>query len=180
MSVPDPPFTLLKSQSPSASPTPNFLGFEIICGLVIYRLYKLISDGDDVLGVETSDSTALFAIADRLAKLYDGGKVSVGLQIPDADTASPKQIDLVLLNKGQSKFFFSFSIWADSLTSIIYCLYSITIREAVVIAVKNLSGFISVKPDGSWVSESITKHKADQHPDPVSHSNSSLFSLLPS
>ncbi|XP_062013993.1 uncharacterized protein LOC133730410 [Rosa rugosa] len=139
-----------KSQSPSASPTPNFLGFEIICGLVIYKLHKLIfSDGDDVLGVETSDSTALFAIADRLAKLYDGDKVSVGLRIPDADTASPKQIDLVL--KG----------------------------EAVVIAVKNLSGFISVKPDGSWVSESITKHKADQHPDTVSHSNSSLFSLLP-
>ncbi|KAM5557973.1 hypothetical protein ABKV19_025010 [Rosa sericea] len=114
--------------------------FEIICALVIYRLYKLIfSDGDDVLDVETSDSTALFAVADRLAKLYDGGKVYVGLRIPDADTASPQHIDLVLLNKG----------------------------EAVVIAVKNLSGFISVKPDGSWVSESLTKHKSEQHPDPL-------------
>ncbi|XP_061998668.1 uncharacterized protein LOC133715968 [Rosa rugosa] len=114
--------------------------FEIICGLVLYRLYKLIfSDGDDVLDIETSDSTALFAVADRLAKLYDGAKVYVGLRIPDADTASPQHIDLVLLSKGQ----------------------------AVVIAVKNLSGFISVKPDGSWVSESLTKHKSEQHPDPL-------------
>ncbi|KAL6127406.1 hypothetical protein ACLB2K_070771 [Fragaria x ananassa] len=113
--------------------------FEIICGLVIYSLYKLFfSDGDDVLDVETSDSTALFAVADRLSKLYDGAKVYVGLRIPDADTSSPQPIDLVLLNKG----------------------------EAVVIAVKNLSGFISVKPDGSWVSESLSKHKADHHPDP--------------
>ncbi|KAL6122923.1 hypothetical protein ACLB2K_075447 [Fragaria x ananassa] len=115
--------------------------FEIICGLVIYSLYKLFfSDGDDLLDVETSDSTALFAVADRLSKLYDGAKVYVGLRIPDADTSSPQPIDLVLLNKG----------------------------EAVVIAVKNLKGFISVKPDDSWVSESLSKHKADHHPDPVS------------
>ncbi|KAL6132370.1 hypothetical protein ACLB2K_070741 [Fragaria x ananassa] len=114
--------------------------FEIICGLVIYSLYKLFfSDGDDLLDVETSDSTALFAVADRLSKLYDGAKVYVGLRIPDADTSSPQPIDLVLLNKG----------------------------EAVVIAVKNLKGFISVKPDGSWVSESLSKHKADHHPDPL-------------
>ncbi|KAL6127375.1 hypothetical protein ACLB2K_075416 [Fragaria x ananassa] len=114
--------------------------FEIICGLVIYSLYKLFfSDDDDVLDVETSDSTALFAVADRLSKLYDGAKVYVGLRIPDADTSSPQPIDLVLLNKG----------------------------EAVVIAVKNLSGFVSVKPDGSWVSESLSKHKVDHHPDPL-------------
>ncbi|XP_050386221.1 uncharacterized protein LOC126802615 [Argentina anserina] len=114
--------------------------FEIICGLIIYGLYKLfISDGDDVFDVETSDSTALFAVADRLSKLYPGGKVFVGLRIPDADTASPQHIDLLLLNKG----------------------------EALVIAVKNMSGFISVKPDGSWVSESISKNKADHHPDPL-------------
>ena len=74
---------------------------EIICGLVIYSLYELfMSVGDDLLDVETSASTTLFAVADRLSKLYDGAKVFIGLRIPDADTASPQHIDLVLLNKG--------------------------------------------------------------------------------
>ncbi|KAL6129164.1 hypothetical protein ACLB2K_072517 [Fragaria x ananassa] len=128
-----------KSQSQLIVRTALLAWFEIICGLVIYSLYKLFfSDDDDVLDLETSDSTALFAVADRLSKLYDGAKVYIGLRIPDADTSSPQPIDLVLLNKG----------------------------EAVVIAVKNLSGFISVKPDGSWVSESLSKHKSDHHPDP--------------
>ncbi|KAL6223916.1 hypothetical protein ACLB2K_002773 [Fragaria x ananassa] len=127
-----------KSQSQLIVKTALLAWFEIICGLVIYSLYKLFfSDDDDVLDLETSDSTALFSVADRLSKLYDGAKVYVGLRIPDADTSSPQPIDLVLLNKG----------------------------EAVVIAVKNLSGFISVKPDGSWVSESLSKHKSDHHPD---------------
>ncbi|KAL6185373.1 hypothetical protein ACLB2K_041507 [Fragaria x ananassa] len=129
-----------KSQSQLIVKTALLAWFEIICGLVIYSLYKLFFSDDDVLDLETSDSTALFAVADRLSKLYDGAKVYVGLRIPDADTSSPQPIDLVLLiNKG----------------------------EAVVIAVKNLSGFISVKPDGSWVSESLSKHKSDHHPDPL-------------
>ena len=94
--------------------------FEIICGLVIYSLYKLFfSDDDDVLDLETSDSTALFAVADRLSKLYDGAKVYVGLRIPDADTSSPQPIDLVLLNKGSvSSLFFSPTFQFNSLTNI--------------------------------------------------------------
>ncbi|XP_062073517.1 uncharacterized protein LOC133777792 [Humulus lupulus] len=52
--------------------------------------------------VETSDSNALFSVADRLEKLY-GGKAYVGLRIPDADTGTRQNIDLVLLTKGKSK-----------------------------------------------------------------------------
>ncbi|TQD80590.1 hypothetical protein C1H46_033842 [Malus baccata] len=77
--------------------------FEIICGLIIYKFYRcFVSDDDDVLDVETSDSKALFSVGDRLAKLY-GGKVYVGLRIPDADTASPQTIDLVLVSKGTTQ-----------------------------------------------------------------------------
>ncbi|KAM1070537.1 hypothetical protein ACFX13_002360 [Malus domestica] len=115
--------------------------FEIICGLIIYKFYRCFvsSDDDDVLDVETSDSKALFSVGDRLAKLY-GGKVYVGLRIPDADTASPQTIDLVLVSKG----------------------------EAVVVSVKNLSGLVSVNADGSWVCEShSSNHKAHHLPDPV-------------
>lgn len=42
-------------------------------------------------------------------------------------------------------------------------------REAVVISVKNLSGFLSVSADGSWVCEGGSKHKTERLPDPVSH-----------
>jgi hypothetical protein len=41
-------------------------------------------------------------------------------------------------------------------------------REAVVISVKNLSGFLSVNADGSWVCEGGSKHKTERLPDPVS------------
>ena len=41
-------------------------------------------------------------------------------------------------------------------------------REAVVICVKNLAGFVSVNPDGSWVCISERKHKEEHHEDPVS------------
>ncbi|ONI25944.1 hypothetical protein PRUPE_2G328100 [Prunus persica] len=112
---------------------------EIFCGLIIYRLYRcFFSDDDDILDVETSDSKALFSVGERLVKLY-GGKVYAGLRIPDADTATPQNIDLVLVSKG----------------------------EAVVIAVKNFSGLISVNPDGSWVCEGYSKRKTEHHPDPV-------------
>lgn len=112
---------------------------EIFCGLIIYRLYRcFFCDDDDVLDVETSDSKALFSVGERLVKLY-GGKVYAGLRIPDADTATPQNIDLVLVSKG----------------------------EAVVVAVKNFSGLISVNPDGSWVCEGYSKRKTEHHPDPV-------------
>ncbi|KAM3682698.1 hypothetical protein ACJW31_12G091700 [Castanea mollissima] len=111
---------------------------EIICGLILYRLFKCFFYDDDALDLESSDFNALFSVADRLEKLY-GGKVYVGLRIPDADTGSRQNIDMVLVNKG----------------------------EAVVISVKNISGFVSVNLDGSWVSEGGSKHKAERFPDPV-------------
>ncbi|XP_075648823.1 uncharacterized protein LOC142619567 [Castanea sativa] len=111
---------------------------EIICGLILYRLFKCFFYDDDALDLESSDFNALFSVADRLEKLY-GGKVYVGLRIPDADTGSRQNIDMVLVNKG----------------------------EAVVISVKNISGFVSVNSDGSWVCEGGSKHKAERFPDPV-------------
>ncbi|KAI8007833.1 hypothetical protein LOK49_LG07G00041 [Camellia lanceoleosa] len=111
---------------------------EIICGLVIYILCRCFFCDDDTLDVETTDSNALFAVATRLEKLY-GGKVYVGLRIPDADTGSPQNIDMVLVTKG----------------------------EAVVISVQNLSGFVSIDTDGSWVSTGGKNNKTERHPDPV-------------
>ncbi|GLT76659.1 hypothetical protein SLA2020_483080 [Shorea laevis] len=111
---------------------------EIICGLVIYRLFRRFFYDDDILEVETSDSNALFAVANRLEKLY-GGKAYVGLRIPDPDTGSRQTIDLVLVTK----------------------------REAVVISVKNLSGIVSVSGDGSWVCEHEGRHRAERYPDPI-------------
>ncbi|KAM4076797.1 hypothetical protein ACJW30_12G091600 [Castanea mollissima] len=111
---------------------------EIICGLILYRLFKCFFYDDDALDLEFSDFNALFSVADRLEKLY-GGKVYVGLRIPDADTGSRQNIDMLHVNKG----------------------------EAVVISVKNISGFVSVNTDGSWVCEGGSKHKAERFPDPV-------------
>ncbi|GFZ15952.1 hypothetical protein Acr_25g0003610 [Actinidia rufa] len=113
---------------------------EIICGLVIYILFRrfFYDDDDDSLQIETTDSNALFSVATRLEKLYDG-KVYVGLRIPDADTGSRQTIDMVLISKG----------------------------EAVVISVQNLSGLVSVDADGSWVSNGANNHRSDRHPDPV-------------
>ncbi|KAB1205314.1 hypothetical protein CJ030_MR7G012050 [Morella rubra] len=111
---------------------------EIICGLIFYRLIRRFFYDDDILEVEASDSSALFSVANRLEKLY-GGKAYVGLRIPDADTGSRQNIDVVL----------------------------VTEREVALISVKNLSGFISVNADGAWVCEGGRKHKAECLPDPV-------------
>ncbi|EOY10146.1 Plasma membrane isoform 4 [Theobroma cacao] len=111
---------------------------EIICGLIVYRLFRRFFYDDDVLEVETSDSNAIFSVANRLEKLY-GGKVYVGLHIPDADTGSRQNIDMVLVTKG----------------------------EAAVISVKNLAGFVSISEDGSWACEGVGSHRAERHPDPV-------------
>ncbi|KFK40971.1 hypothetical protein AALP_AA2G068100, partial [Arabis alpina] len=105
---------------------------EIICGLVIYKLFRHFLYDDEFSDVATSDSTALFSVAHRLEKLY-GGKSYVGLRIPDADTASRQDIDLVLVTKGQ----------------------------LVVIAVKNLSGILTVTSDGTWLCQ------AETYPDPL-------------
>ncbi|KAL2921450.1 Homoserine kinase [Bienertia sinuspersici] len=111
---------------------------ELLCGLVLYKVLRMFFGNDDVLDVETSDFNAIFAVATRLEKLY-GGKAYVGLRIPDADSGSRQNIDLVLVTK----------------------------REAVVICVKNMAGFVSVNSDGSWLCISEHKHKEEHHPDPV-------------
>ncbi|KAK4749665.1 hypothetical protein SAY87_027114 [Trapa incisa] len=113
---------------------------EILCGLVIYRLFRrFFFDDGKILSVETSDSQALFSVASRLEKLY-GGKSYVGLRIPDPDTGSRQNIDLVLVARG----------------------------KAVVISVKNLAGFVSVNADGSWSCLSDHKRKTtEHHPNPI-------------
>ncbi|KAH9728096.1 NERD domain-containing protein [Citrus sinensis] len=111
---------------------------QILCGLVIYKICKKLFYDDDVLDVETSDSNAIFSVAARLEKLYKG-KAYVGLRIPDPDTGSRQNIDIVLITKG----------------------------EAVVMSVKNLSGFVTVNADGSWVCEAVGRHRSAVHPDPV-------------
>ncbi|MBA0735188.1 hypothetical protein Gogos_019056, partial [Gossypium gossypioides] len=111
---------------------------EIICGLVFYRLFRRFFYGsDDVLEFETSDFNAIFSVANRLEKLY-GGKVYVGLHIPDVNTGSRQNIDIVLVTK----------------------------REAAVISVQNLAGFISINEDGSWTCEGGNSQSAVCNPDP--------------
>ncbi|XVF56589.1 hypothetical protein PTKIN_Ptkin06aG0133200 [Pterospermum kingtungense] len=110
----------------------------IICGLILCRLCRRFFYDADILDVETSDANAIFSVANRLEKLY-GGKVYAGLNIPDADTGSRQNIDMVLVTKG----------------------------EAAVISVKNLSGFVSINEDSSWTCEGGRSHRAECHPDPV-------------
>ncbi|XP_028800247.1 uncharacterized protein LOC114755526 isoform X2 [Neltuma alba] len=110
----------------------------VLCGLVIYKLFKCFFYDDDTMDLEYSDTNALFSVADRLKKLY-GGNVYVGLRIPDADTGSRQSIDIVLVTKG----------------------------ELVVVSVKNFSGLVSVSTGGNWVCESPGRHRAKHHPDPA-------------
>ncbi|KAG6605718.1 hypothetical protein SDJN03_03035, partial [Cucurbita argyrosperma subsp. sororia] len=112
--------------------------FEILCGFIAFRLLRRFFGQRDELEIETSDSNALFAVASRLEKIYSG-KIFVGLRIPDADTGLRQSIDMVLVTKG----------------------------EAVVVLVKNLSGFVSVSADGSWICEGDGRQKSEILPDPV-------------
>uniref|UniRef100_A0A7C9DIJ3 NERD domain-containing protein n=1 Tax=Opuntia streptacantha TaxID=393608 RepID=A0A7C9DIJ3_OPUST len=112
---------------------------ELLCGFVLYKaIRRLFRHDDGVDVVESYDFNTLFSVASRLEKLYRG-KAYVGLRIPDADSASRQNIDLVLVANG----------------------------EAVVISVKNLAGVVSVNSDGSWVCISEHKHKEEHHPNPV-------------
>ncbi|GMH29523.1 hypothetical protein Nepgr_031366 [Nepenthes gracilis] len=120
----------------------------LLCGLVVYKFLRLFFSDDDLPEVETSDSDAIFAVASRIEKIY-GGKAYVGLRIPDADSGSRQNIDVVLVTK----------------------------REAVVISVKNFSGFVAVKSDGSWVCMSDHKHKEEHHLDPVADARRQLRTL---
>lgn len=112
---------------------------EVICGFAVFRLLKqFFSEDNDVLKSETSYANALFSVARQLEKIY-GGKVFVGLQIPDADSESRRSIDLVLVTR----------------------------REVSVISVKNVSGSVHIDKDGSWVCSGGQKHKTQLFPDPV-------------
>ncbi|KAH6815384.1 plasma protein [Perilla frutescens var. hirtella] len=114
--------------------------FAVIIGLIVYLVVKLFFYEDDTLiDLASSHSSALFTVAKRLEKLYNGSKVYIGLQIPDADSASRQNIDLVLVTK----------------------------EGAMLISVKNISGFVSTDKDGNWVCTDGKHHKTDLVENPV-------------
>ncbi|KAI4320114.1 hypothetical protein MLD38_033625 [Melastoma candidum] len=110
----------------------------ILGGLVIYKLLRRFFSDDVVSDVEASDVDVLFSVATRLEKLF-GGKSYTGLRIPDPDSGSRQDIDLVLLTK-----------W-----------------EALVISVHNYAGVVSVSSDGSWVCFDPGRGREERYPDPV-------------
>ncbi|PIM98423.1 hypothetical protein CDL12_29100 [Handroanthus impetiginosus] len=121
----------------------------LICGLVLCYLVKcLFYEDDTLLDLDSYHANALFTVAKRLEKLYRGSKVYVGVQIPDADSASRRNIDLVL----------------------------VTNQEAVVISVKNVSGYVSTDQDGNWVCTG-KHHKTEHIPNPVAETKQ-LVSIL--
>ncbi|XP_073297839.1 uncharacterized protein [Primulina huaijiensis] len=122
----------------------------LICGIILFLLLKpFFYEEDSLLDLDTSNANALFSVAKRLEKLYRGSRVYLGLQIPDPNSASRQNIDLVL----------------------------VTDEEAVVISVKNVSGFISVDKDGNWVCTSGKHRKTELIPNPVAESKQ-LVSIL--
>ncbi|XP_047333409.1 uncharacterized protein LOC124936923 [Impatiens glandulifera] len=98
---------------------------KIVYGYIIYKLFRrfLYDDHDGLLQVETTNSNAFFSVTERLEKRY-GGKAYVGLRIPDAESGSRRDIDMVLVNKG----------------------------EAVVISIQKQSGIALGDAGGNWVS----------------------------
>ncbi|KAM0854169.1 hypothetical protein ACQ4PT_050621 [Festuca glaucescens] len=113
---------------------------EILCGLVAYKLIRAVFFSDDGLDqladLDSSHSDLCFAVASRLEKLY-GGRCFVGLRIPDPDAGARQHVDVVLVTK----------------------------REVMVVAIKNLSGFVEVDKDGNWYTEK--KRKQEVVPNPV-------------
>uniref|UniRef100_A0A803KSS6 NERD domain-containing protein n=1 Tax=Chenopodium quinoa TaxID=63459 RepID=A0A803KSS6_CHEQI len=65
------------------------------------------------------------------------------------------------------RMFFGNDDVLDIETSDFNAIFSVATREAVVICVKNLAGFVSVNADGSWLCISEHKHKEEHHPNPV-------------
>ncbi|KAG9133909.1 hypothetical protein Leryth_004628 [Lithospermum erythrorhizon] len=127
--------------------------WELICGIVLYKLFKKLFCGqnDDVLDIpSSSDANVLFSVAKRLEKVYGGAKVFVGLQIPDPDSGSRQNIDLVLLLDG----------------------------EATVISVKHdISGFVTIDKDGTWVCTGSHKHQTVRIPNPVTEAQHQISVL---
>lgn len=123
---------------------------ELICGFVLYRIVKRFFFGEEPqFDLESSRFNALFVVAKRLEKLYVGSKVYVGLQIPDPDSGSRKNIDLVLVTK----------------------------QEAIVISVKNVSGVVSIDRDNNWVCTDRKNRKTECLPNPVAETKH-LVSIL--
>ncbi|CAA0824638.1 Unknown protein [Striga hermonthica] len=114
---------------------------ELVCGVVLYRLVKRFFWEDDAVSdLDSAHFNSLFSVAQRFEKLCHGCKVYVGLRIPDPDSASRKNIDLVL----------------------------VTNQKAVVISVKNnISGFVSIDKDNRWLCTDIKTEKTEIFPDPV-------------
>ncbi|KAJ4721113.1 NERD domain-containing protein [Melia azedarach] len=110
----------------------------LICGLVIYKIFKQNADDDDVSDFQTSDYSVIVSVAKRLEEAY-GGKTYAGLRIPDPDTGLRQNIDIALVIRG----------------------------EVVVISVKNFSENVSINRDGSWICTGQDKQGAIVHPDPV-------------
>ncbi|XP_043718400.1 uncharacterized protein LOC122666281 isoform X2 [Telopea speciosissima] len=121
---------------------------QILCGLVFYRLIKRFFYDDDTYEIESSDTDAKFIVANRLEKVY-GGKVYLGLRIPDADSGTRQNIDMVLVTK----------------------------REVVVISVKNYSGFVGIDADGTWVCTGDRTRKTERYPDPVAETKRQISIL---
>ncbi|KAJ0970780.1 hypothetical protein J5N97_018739 [Dioscorea zingiberensis] len=112
--------------------------FEIVFGLVIYKLFTRFIYGDNSVPDLPSDSGLFFTVASRIEKIY-GGKSYVGLRIPDPETSTRQHIDIVLVTK----------------------------KEVMVIAVRNIQGFVEVGKDGEWVCVGDNKHKTETFSDPV-------------
>ncbi|KAJ8633861.1 hypothetical protein MRB53_027197 [Persea americana] len=111
--------------------------FEILCGLVFFRFFRrfFYDEDEDLLNNDSSDSSAIFYVATRIEKIY-GGKAYVGLRIPDADSNSRQNIDMVLVTKG----------------------------AVMVVSVWNLTGSVDIDSDGSWVTTGEKRHKKEKHP----------------
>ncbi|KAL6541417.1 hypothetical protein OROGR_010905 [Orobanche gracilis] len=125
---------------------------ELICGLVLCRLVKrFFCEDSAVSDLDSSRFNSLFAVAKRLKQLNQGCKVYAGLRIPDPDSASRKDIDLVL----------------------------VTNQEALVISVKNnVSGFVSIDKENNWVCRDGISHKTQHLLDPAVAETKKLVTVL--
>ncbi|KAF3788551.1 hypothetical protein EJ110_NYTH07970 [Nymphaea thermarum] len=111
---------------------------EVVCGLVIYKLFRLWVVGEDDELDDKYESNVHFVVAEKIEKIY-GGKVYVGLRIPDDDNGERRNVDMVLVSKG---------------------------KEVMVMTVKNLHGFVEVGDDRSWICRGKDGSR-ERHPDPV-------------
>nr|GMC98706.1 Plasma membrane isoform 1 [Ipomoea batatas] len=148
---------------------------ELICGFVAFRLLRRFFCDDDDLDGEAGHANALFSVAGQLEKLY-GGKVFVGLQIPDADSGSRRSIDLVLVTQRCSFGpLASYCSNTNAITGVIFAFHHLKVdiersefrTEVAVISVKNVSGSVHVDKDGSWVCTGRKTNKMERLPDPV-------------